>query len=109
VIQVRGVDGMPSSNRLFANRRGSTYRYAPGIGLERELGGGANAADQVYLNDGTGRTFSQLSSIPSASQGVAESVWPIDYDSNGLTDFLVLNGEEDTARPVQLIAFFPDS
>jgi hypothetical protein len=225
------LDGMPSPNRLFVNSSGSKYRYAPGFGLERELGGGAttggsadvgdldkdgwqdfvteasgfrvyhnnqgngftdvtasvglgqdatdatladvngdtwldvikvtpdnlrvllntngtfssvfsaslqsglavaagdvngdnrpdiyvmrgqdaggaNAADQVYLNDGTGKNFTQHSSIPSTNQGAAESVWPIDYDSNGLTDFLVLNGEEDTAGPVQLIAFFPAS
>ena len=47
-------------------------------------------------------------SIPSTSEGGAESVWPIDYDQNGLTDFLVLNGARGEA-PVQLIAFFPAS
>jgi hypothetical protein len=66
-----------------------------------------NAPDQVYLNDGTGNTFSLMSSIPSTSQGAAESVWPIDHDGNGLTDFLVLNGNEQAQGPVQLIAFFP--
>jgi FG-GAP-like repeat len=53
---------------------------------------GANAPDQVYLNEGDGSSFTRMSSIPSTSQGVADSVWPIDYDGNGLTDFLVLNG-----------------
>jgi hypothetical protein len=66
---------------------------------------GANAPDQVYLNDGTGEKFTRMSSIPSTSKGGAESVWPIDYDQNGLTDFLVLNGARGEA-PVQLIAFF---
>jgi hypothetical protein len=50
-----------------------------------------------------------MSSIPSTSQGVADSVAPIDYDGNGLTDFLVLNGggvKESGAGPVELIAFF---
>ena len=69
---------------------------------------GANAPDQVYLNDGTGESFTRMSSIPSTSEGGAESVWPIDYDQNGLTDFLVLNGARGEA-PVQLIAFFPAS
>jgi hypothetical protein len=69
---------------------------------------GANAPDQVYLNDGTGESFTRMSSIPSTSKGGAESVWPIDYDQNGLTDFLVLNGARGEA-PVQLIAFFPAS
>jgi hypothetical protein len=68
-----------------------------------------NAPDQVYLNDGTGNNFSLISSIPSTSQGAAESVWPIDHDSNGLTDFLVLNGNGQAQGPVQLIAFFPAS
>jgi hypothetical protein len=68
---------------------------------------GANAPDQVYLNDGNGTSFTQMSSIPSTSEGRAESVWPIDYDQNGLTDFLVLNGSgTGTEGPVQLIAFF---
>jgi FG-GAP-like repeat len=67
-----------------------------------------NAPDQVYLNNGTGNNFSLMSSIPSTSQGAAESVWPIDHDGNGLTDFLVLNGKGQPG-PVQLIAFFPAS
>jgi hypothetical protein len=75
---------------------------------------GANAPDQVYLNDGDGSSFTRMSSIPSTSQGVADSVAPIDYDGNGLTDFLVLNGGGVNfsgpgpveAGPVELIAFF---
>jgi hypothetical protein len=70
---------------------------------------GANAPDQVYLNDGDGSSFTRMSSIPSTSQGVADSVAPIDYDGNGLTDFLVLNGggeNADVPGPVELIAFF---
>jgi len=70
---------------------------------------GANAPDQVYLNDGDGSSFTQMSSIPSTNQGEADFVAPIDYDGNGLTDFLVLNGggeEGSLAGPVELIAFF---
>jgi hypothetical protein len=55
---------------------------------------GANAPDEVYLNDGDGTNFTPMSSIPSTSYGEADSVAPLDYDGNGLTDFLVLNGEE---------------
>jgi hypothetical protein len=69
---------------------------------------GANASDHVYLNNGDGTGFTRMASIPSTSEGGAESVWPIDYDQNGLTDFLVLNGARGEA-PVQLIAFFPAS
>jgi hypothetical protein len=67
---------------------------------------GANAPDQVYFNDGAGTSFTRMSSIPSTNQGVADSVAPIDYDGNGLTDFLVLNGDGETPGPVELIAFF---
>jgi FG-GAP-like repeat len=70
---------------------------------------GTNAADQVYLNDGTGTGFSRMGSVPSTSQGSPDSVVPLDYDGNGLTDFLVLNGGGDAGGPtgpVELIAFF---
>jgi hypothetical protein len=69
---------------------------------------GANAPDLVYLNGGNGTSFTRRE-IPSTREGKAESVWPIDYDGNGLTDFLVLNGQGSKATsggPVQLIAFF---
>jgi hypothetical protein len=70
---------------------------------------GNNAADQVYLNNGAGTSFTRMSSIPSTSQGEPDSVAPLDYDGNGLTDFLVLNGggeKESGPGPVELIAFF---
>jgi hypothetical protein len=70
---------------------------------------GNNAPDQVYLNDGNGASFTRMSSIPSTSQGSPDSVAPLDYDGNGLTDFLVLNGggeKESGLGPVELIAFF---
>jgi hypothetical protein len=69
----------------------------------------ANPPDQVYLNSGSGTDFTQMSSIPSTSEGQAEFVAPIDYDGNGLSDFLVLKGNQDKLGPVQLIAFFPAS
>ena len=69
---------------------------------------GANAPDKVYLNNGNGAGFTQMSSIPSTSEGEADSVLPLDYDGNGLTDFLVLNGADggDGLGPLELIAFF---
>jgi hypothetical protein len=54
----------------------------------------ANPPDQIYLNDGSGTGFTQMRSIPSTSKGQAEFVAPINYDGNGLTDFLVLNGQK---------------
>jgi len=46
--------------------------------------------------------------VPGALDGSAESVTALDYDHNGLTDFLVLNGKGALyPGPVQLLAFFP--
>jgi len=66
---------------------------------------GSNDADIMLLNDGGGTSFTKIS-IPVTNQGRAESVEPIDYDRNGLTDFLVQNGNGTSNGPVQLIAFF---
>jgi hypothetical protein len=79
--------------------------------LRGEDSTGENAPDQVYVNAGNGENFSPMSSIPYTKEGEAESVWPIDYDRNGLTDFLVLNGAgaRSNLGPVQLIAFFRTS
>jgi hypothetical protein len=65
-----------------------------------------NAPDLVFLNDGTGTGFTPMT-VPSTDKGSAEAVTPIDYDKNGLTDFLVENGNAGQKGPVQLVAFFP--
>ena len=63
--------------------------------------------DLMLLNRGDGRGFSTMG-LPHALNGSAESVTAIDYDQNGLTDFLVLNGKGALyPGPVQLLAFFP--
>ncbi len=63
--------------------------------------------DLMLLNRGDGRGFSNMP-VPRVHDGSAESVTAIDYDRNGLTDFLVLNGNGVLhPGPVQLIAFFP--
>lgn len=73
--------------------------------MRRGRGGSANPPDLVYLNNGSGNNFTEMA-VPSTSQGDAESVWPMDHDKNGLTDFLVLTGLTKPG-PVQHIAFFP--
>jgi hypothetical protein len=68
-----------------------------------------NAPDLMLLDKAGGTDFVPMR-IPSVSGGSAESVTPIDYDRNGLTDFIVTNGQNGTLPgPVQLIAFFPAS
>jgi len=66
--------------------------------------GRSNAPDSLLLNDGSGRRWHSFP-IPETSAGGADSVVALDYDRNGLTDFLVLNGMGKPG-PIQLIAFF---
>jgi hypothetical protein len=64
-------------------------------------------ADEMLLNRSDGRGFRSMS-VPRTGDGAAESVTSIDYDRNGLSDFLVLNGRGAlSSGPVQLIGFFP--
>jgi FG-GAP-like repeat len=65
-----------------------------------------NDKHRMLVNDGDGTSFTSVI-IPEASSGSADDVLALDYDNNGLTDFLVLNGLE-RAGPVKLTAFFPD-
>jgi hypothetical protein len=67
-------------------------------------GGPANANDRLLVNDGSGRRFRDAS-IPQARGGSADGVVALDFDRNGLTDFLVLNGRHRHG-PIQLIASF---
>jgi len=66
----------------------------------------SNPPDSVYVNNGSGTSFTSLS-VPETTLGAGDDVVPIDYDGNGLTDFLVLNGWHSHPGPIQLIAFFP--
>lgn len=62
------------------------------------------ADDLMLVNDGSGRGFAAIE-IPQP-HGSTEDVIALDYDGNGLTDFLSLNGAGSTAGPVMLIGFF---
>ena len=67
--------------------------------------GDVQAPDMLLLNDANGTELTPFP-IPQTAAGSADAVIPIDYDRNGLDDFVVLNGNHK-AGPVQLIAFFP--
>ena len=67
--------------------------------------GDVQAPDVLLLNDANGTELTPFP-IPQTAAGSADAVIPIDYDRNGLDDFVVLNGNHK-AGPVQLIAFFP--
>jgi hypothetical protein len=73
-----------------------------------QAGNAAGNIDDVMLLNatvGTAVDFVAMS-IPQVTAGVGQSAFPIDYDGNGLTDFLVLNGQGQ-AGPLELVAFFP--
>jgi hypothetical protein len=70
---------------------------------------GHNDPDIMLLNDGDGTSFTEIP-VPQTTEGTGDAADGIDYDGNGLEDFLVLNGSN--ARrigPVQLIALFPQA
>jgi FG-GAP-like repeat len=78
--------------------------HRPDIYVVQGRNGSGNAPDVLLVNDGAGTGFT-AEPIPEAASGVGDTAYAIDYDRNGLTDFVVLNGLEDDSGPIQLIAF----
>lgn len=69
-----------------------------------------NHPDLMLLNGGSGTDYTETP-IPQATTGCGDVPSPIDFDLNGLTDFVVLNGQRtedgtEVVGPVQLIGFF---
>ena len=65
---------------------------------------GRNVPDVMLINRRDGRRWSSMI-IPQVSAGAGDDAYAIDYDGNGLDDFLVLNGH-NLRGPTQLIAFY---
>jgi hypothetical protein len=63
-----------------------------------------NLPDRLLVNRNGGRKFTSVK-IPQTSKGTGDDVIALDYDKNGLKDFLVLNGRKK-AGPIQLLASF---
>lgn len=70
----------------------------------RQASSTGNEPDLMLLNAGDGRNFTNTV-IPQTTVGDGQSVAGIDHDSNGTTDFIVLNGRRRTQGPIQLISF----
>jgi hypothetical protein len=68
---------------------------------------GHDQPDFVLLNDGTAH-FTRLD-VPQPSFGCGDDAVGLDYDGNGTTDFVVLNGKDAVKGPVQLISFLPQT
>ena len=63
--------------------------------------GTANAPDYLLIGNATGGFTQQT--IPETTAGVGEEAYPVDYTHDGLTSFLVLNGQVPTTGPIQLL------
>ena len=67
--------------------------------------GSVNAPDYLLLGDATGGFTQQP--IPEATVGKGDRAYPIDYNRDGLTDFLVLNGADSYPGEIQLLSPAP--
>ena len=74
------------------------------IYVVRTCGSGVNQPDLVYLNAGTGASFTKVT-LPSGVPGCGNDVEKIDYDGDASDDFLVLNGKQKKSGPVQLFTW----
>ena len=63
--------------------------------------GTTNAPDYLLIGNATGGFTTQT--IPQTTAGVGEEAYPIDYTNDGLTSFLVLNGQVPSTGPIQLL------
>ena len=64
-----------------------------------------NAPDFLLIGNATGGFTTQT--IPQTIAGVGEEAYPIDYTNDGLTSFLVLNGQVPSTGPIQLLTPVP--
>jgi hypothetical protein len=69
--------------------------------------GTANAPDHLLLGHATGGFTT--ATIPEATAGTGEEAYPIDYTHDGLSSFLVLNGQVPNPGPIQLLTPQPSS
>ncbi len=63
-----------------------------------------NQPDRLLVSRNGGRSFASVR-MPQTKKGQADDVFSLDYDKNGLADFVVLNGRIGSG-PVQLLASF---
>jgi hypothetical protein len=67
--------------------------------------GGQHAPDYLLIGNATGG-FTTMS-IPQITTGGGDRAYPIDYTHDGLTSFLVLNGQVPNPGPIQLLTPTP--
>jgi hypothetical protein len=69
--------------------------------------GSNNAPDDLLIGNATGGFTTQA--IPQATVGGGNRVYPIDYTRDGLSSFLILNGQVPNPGPIQLLTPQPSS
>ena len=79
--------------------------HNPDIYVVGGKAGGANAPDYLLIGDASGTFTSQP--IPQTTIGAGDRVYALDYNRDGLTDFLVLNGGDPYNGPIQLLSPTP--
>jgi hypothetical protein len=78
--------------------------HNPDLYLVAGKGGSlTNQPDLLRLGSPTG-TFTTQLSVPESGVGQGDHAYPIDYNRDGLTDFLVLNGRDTNPGPIQLLS-----
>ncbi|MEX1295945.1 MAG: VCBS repeat-containing protein [Candidatus Limnocylindrales bacterium] len=92
----RGVDRGTALAAGDADGDGDIDLYV----LQGKSSDGAN--DVILRNDGDGTAFETIE-VPPVRGGSEDDVVSLDYDSDGRTDFLALNGRNSVRGPVQLI------
>jgi hypothetical protein len=77
------------------------HDHNPDIYLVCGQAGGANAPDFLLRGNASGGFTKQ--SIPQTTAGIGDQAYALDYNHDGLTDFLVLNGQVPSSGPIQLL------
>ena len=70
--------------------------------------GSQNAQDDLLTGNATGTVFTPMT-IPQTTVGGGDKAYPIDYTNDGLTSFLVLNGQVPNPGPIQLLTPQPSA
>ncbi len=70
--------------------------------------GSQNAPDDLLTGNATGG-FPTMMTIPQTTVGGGDKAYPIDYTHDGLTSFLVLNGQVPNPGPIQLLTPQPST
>ena len=111
-VRLQAADGSFSPPRVITSLRAGravavgdvNADHNPDVYVVAGKGGSVtNQADLLRIGTPTG-TFPTQLPVPESSVGQGDHAYPIDYNRDGLTDFLVLNGRDTNPGPFQLLS-----